>query len=263
MALGAMALFCGSLAPQFVTLFVIPSHTASGALSTVKLERHPQPQTYVRPAVQTMLDPLPWLPSSLPPTDTNTRILRSASIGIRWPPLVRAAYPLFGCLVTVLGLLLCQVRRRRTRTLALMSCSFGPGPLGGGTCGALYMVTPPGVAVRALGRTISQLSAAPDPTHSAPTTPAPRTYRDGVLAARRALRALSERLADTAAQTPKPVRLVVELPVPVNSVNDPIVPEEGGFPGGIRQRFRALRPLVEDLIEGYRAEYYGQVRPLT
>ncbi|WIA36231.1 hypothetical protein OEZ86_007564 [Tetradesmus obliquus] len=63
-------------------------------------------------------------------------------------------------------------------------------------------------------------------------------------------------------------RLTLQLPLPVASMAPPGVQlmdqsftlfDEGDWPGGIVQRFRALRPLVEGVLEGYDPQFLGML----
>lgn len=58
-----------------------------------------------------------------------------------------------------------------------------------------------------------------------------------------------------------PRRLTVRLPVPSPTYSDDLVRgfDEGEWPGGVRQRFRALRPLVERFLDGYSPEFVGML----
>ncbi|EFJ48729.1 hypothetical protein VOLCADRAFT_104580 [Volvox carteri f. nagariensis] len=73
-------------------------------------------------------------------------------------------------------------------------------------------------------------------------------------------------LADAAAEGPR--RLIIELPLPSQRVgflgrgsslpSDLVMLlDEGDYPGGVLQRFRVLRKLVDELLEGYDAEFLG------
>mmetsp|Transcript_18608 Transcript_18608/g.52316 ORF Transcript_18608/g.52316 Transcript_18608/m.52316 type:complete len:354 (-) Transcript_18608:312-1373(-) len=105
---------------------------------------------------------------------------------------------------------------------------------------------------------------------SAARLPPPRTCNQAVLQAKGAIRAFREAKAAGFRNegTPQPCPqywLTIELPVPVKrSLVNPfaagagseaedliLANDESDWPGGMQQRFRALRPQVDQLIEGY------------
>lgn len=108
------------------------------------------------------------------------------------------------------------------------------------------------------------------PTHhpitasAGPQTPPspPRTCSAAVSEARSALRRYRESTAGTAPTTPGPRRVTFYLPQPSPESGDDLIRpfDEGEYPGGVRQRFRGLRPLVESLLEGYGSpEFLGML----
>ena len=93
---------------------------------------------------------------------------------------------------------------------------------------------------------------------SAPAPPPPTTYSQLIHEARTAFR--SYRQTHSA---PPPSshhhRLTLHFPTsPDHTFDDAITPfDEGEWPGGIRQQFRALRPLVDAFLDGYDAPFLG------
>lgn len=110
----------------------------------------------------------------------------------------------------------------------------------------------------------SQLQLCRRPATCAPLTDASiacRTCTEAAAQARAALRRYREQ--DRAAPQARPRRLQVWLPV-----SSPGKPREddsiyaydaSDWPGGIQQRFRRLRPLVETLLEGYSPSFVGML----
>lgn len=68
-------------------------------------------------------------------------------------------------------------------------------------------------------------------------------------------RAALRRYREATADAPAPRRVTFYLPQPSPEAGDDLVRpfDEGEYPGGVRQRFRGLRPLVEALLDGYGA----------
>ena len=89
-------------------------------------------------------------------------------------------------------------------------------------------------------------------------SPPCRTCTEAAAQARAALRRLREAVAaGEAGAVPQPLRLTVRLPLPSPSRQDDSLQndDDTDWPGGIQQRFRRLRPLVEDqLLSGYDPE---------
>ena len=90
----------------------------------------------------------------------------------------------------------------------------------------------------------------------------PRTCSDAVAEARGALRRFRDASRQSPPTTPTlqplspPYRLTLHLPLPSPSYpkgdNDLIREfDESEWPGGIQQKFRALRPLIESLVDGF------------
>ena len=90
------------------------------------------------------------------------------------------------------------------------------------------------------------------------SVPLPSTCADAAVDARQVLRALREMK-----QSERPSRVRMELPLPQAGVeNDKIVylgkhGQLADWSGGMRQRFRATRPLVDTLLEGRQANFAG------
>lgn len=99
-------------------------------------------------------------------------------------------------------------------------------------------------------------------THASIPSP-PKTCTEAAMEARSVLRRFREASRNAVAPPPSaPLRLTVQLPVPSPSgrEDDFVRPfDEGEWPGGIQQRFRALRPLIERMLEGYSAEFVGML----
>lgn len=97
----------------------------------------------------------------------------------------------------------------------------------------------------------------------------PRTCTEAASQARTAYRLFREHKQSgiyTKAVEKEPYRLTIELPLPVdnslpNSARKDLVValDESDWPGGIIQKFRALKPLVENVFEGYQAEFVGLI----
>ena len=89
----------------------------------------------------------------------------------------------------------------------------------------------------------------------------PSTCAQAVQQARQSLRLAREDTQyeeDTSTRTPR--RITIELPIPTPGRDDVIPPDRNyDWPGGMRQRFRYLRPLVDDLLEGYDAKFLGML----
>ena len=66
-----------------------------------------------------------------------------------------------------------------------------------------------------------------------------------------------------AAEFPSPPfrRMTIQLPIPSPSYDDDLIRgfDEGEWPGGVRQKFRALRPLIERCLDGYSPEFVGML----
>ncbi|KAF8059444.1 hypothetical protein HT031_005249 [Scenedesmus sp. PABB004] len=114
--------------------------------------------------------------------------------------------------------------------------------------------------------------ALPPPSQQlGPRLTPPRTVGAVVRQARDALRRQRADRAAQAAQQPEapaPTRLTLTLPLPVASASPRGAPldelpfslfDESDWPGGIQQRFRALRPLVEATLEGYEVNFLGML----
>jgi len=119
-------------------------------------------------------------------------------------------------------------------------------------------------------------ASAPNPAAATttPGPPPPRTYGAVIREARSALRRFREARAEGVApkrSADEPWRLQLDVPLPVASdiaergvsmqMQDApfTLPDEGDWPGGQLQRFRALRTVVEPLLEGYDASFIGML----
>lgn len=89
------------------------------------------------------------------------------------------------------------------------------------------------------------------------------TIPEAVRQARAALRRFREARASgefVPADPGAPICARIQLPLPHPGAEDRIqLLDESEFPGGVLQVFRKLRPLVEDLLLGYDAEFVGML----
>eukprot|EP00892_Ulva_mutabilis_P011166 jgi/Ulvmu1/8421/UM042_0128.1 len=106
-----------------------------------------------------------------------------------------------------------------------------------------------------LGLTIKRRSSAAAPG---------LTISESVQQARTAFRSFREDIKDgkvTKAKDEHPYCCRIQIPLPHPEDEDTIrVLDEGEFPGGVRQKFRELRPRAEDILFGYNPEFVGMVR---
>lgn len=91
------------------------------------------------------------------------------------------------------------------------------------------------------------------PAVTRPTTPC-RTIPDAVQQARSAFRQFREDIKEgkvTKANPEHPYCCRIQIPLPHPDDDDTIrILDDGEFPGGVRQKFRQLRPKVEDTLFG-------------
>uniref|UniRef100_A0A061RCY4 DUF1995 domain-containing protein n=1 Tax=Tetraselmis sp. GSL018 TaxID=582737 RepID=A0A061RCY4_9CHLO len=98
----------------------------------------------------------------------------------------------------------------------------------------------------------------------------PESYRDAIAQARQALRRKREidgqgpvqtgadKLSTESLRFPRRLEMILPIPAPSLSLDDVIEPSlESDWPGGLQQRHRYLRPVVDSLLEGYGAEFVG------
>ena len=91
-------------------------------------------------------------------------------------------------------------------------------------------------------------------------SPSPaRTCLEAASQAKAALRRYRETVP-SAPPPAAPLKLTVTLPLPSPSERELVTQfDEGEWPGGVQQRFRALRPLIESMLDGYDPQFLGML----
>ena len=98
------------------------------------------------------------------------------------------------------------------------------------------------------------------PAAAAAEASPPRTPLEAASQARSALRRWRDAAAGAAGPAQRRLRVDLPLPRPGAGVGDPIeADDESDWPGGCEQRHRAVRPLVEAFLDGYRPEFVGML----
>ena len=91
----------------------------------------------------------------------------------------------------------------------------------------------------------------------------PKTVNEAAKGAHQALRRFRDAQRGGVVGLSRKNKVLIQLPLvsPSNANDDLIRPEdESDWPGGVQQRFRALRPLIENsLLEGYRVKSFGML----